>query len=176
MCQRRRAVRRIANFPGWSVITRSYALMHARENRHSHDALIAGRRFLPRHINQFNQLITCPTHTTHSHAPSRQYNCTMGNKTICIMEIPQSKTKRSLYNSISCATDYCALSLHSTCIHRRSLGEARALHPKKILLASLWGRGHMPPQNFYRIHNDLESLFEKKKQFLQNLFKIFKNL
>ena len=54
--------------------------------------------------------------------------------------------------------------------------------PPKILLASLWG-GHVHPQNFYRIHNDLESLFEKNKQigkvrtifskFVQNFFKKF---
>ena len=51
-------------------------------------------------------------------------------------------------------------------------GEARA-PTQKILLASLWGEGAHAPQNFYRIHNDLESLFKKNKQFLQNLFKIF---
>ena len=85
-----------ATYCEFSRLTRSYALTHARETRHSHDALIAGRRFLPRHINQYNdynQLITYPTHTTHSHAPSRQYNCTMGNKTIYIMKIPQSQTQ-----------------------------------------------------------------------------------
>ena len=52
-------------------------------------------------------------------------------------------------------------------------GEARAPPPQQVLLASLWGEGAHAPQNFYRIHNDLESLFEKNKQFLQNLFKIF---
>ena len=51
--------------------------------------------------------------------------------------------------------------------------ETRAPHPKQILLTSLWGEGAHAPQNFYRILNDLESLFEKIKQFLQNLFKIF---
>ena len=138
------------------------------------DPLVAGRRFLPRHINQNNQLITYPTHTTHSHTPSRQYNCTMGNKKIYIMEIPQCQTKWcSLYNSISGATDYCALSLHSTCIHRRSVGRGMCLPPKTNLLASLGGTC---PQNFYRINNDLESLFEKNKQFLQNLFKFFLKL
>ena len=35
--------------------TLSYALTHARETRHSHDALIAGPSdFLLRHINQYN--------------------------------------------------------------------------------------------------------------------------
>ena len=42
-------------------------------------------------------------------SPMRQYNCTMGNKRIYIMEIPQSQTECSLYNSISGATDYCTL-------------------------------------------------------------------
>ena len=55
------------------------------------------------------------------------------------------------------------LSLNSTCMHRRSVeghGLARS------------------PQKFYRIHNDLESLFEKNKQikkFQKHLFKIFSN-
>ena len=89
------------------------------------------------------------------------------------MGIPQSQIKCSLYNSISGATDYCALSLHSICIHRRSVGRGMRPPPKKFLLASLWGEGAHAPQKFCRIHNDLESLFEKNKQFLQNLFKIF---
>ena len=39
------------------------------DTRHSHDALIAGRRFLPRHINQ---LITYPhTHDTSLNAATR---------------------------------------------------------------------------------------------------------
>ena len=41
--------------------------------------------------------------------PMRQYNCTMGNKKIYIIGIPQSQTECSLYNSISGATDYCTL-------------------------------------------------------------------
>ena len=89
------------------------------------------------------------------------------------MEIPQSQTKCSLYNSTIGATDYCALSLHSTCIHRRSVGKVRAPPPKKKIFYWLHLRGAHAPQNFYRIHNDLESLFEMNKQFLQNLFKIF---
>ena len=69
----------------------------------------AGRRFLSRHING---LITYPQATLHTHtrqAEAAQYNCTMGNKKIYIMEIPQSQTECSLYNSISGATDYCTL-------------------------------------------------------------------
>ena len=42
-----------ATYCKFSRLTRSYALItHARETRHSHDALMAGRRFLPRHNNQ----------------------------------------------------------------------------------------------------------------------------
>ena len=60
--------------------------------------------------------------------------------------------------------------------------------PKKIFFYWLHfrGGGARAPQNFYRIHNYLESLFEKNKQigkfrkisskFLQNFLKIFKNL
>ena len=87
-----------ATYCEFSSLTRSYALTHARETRHSHDtfdALIAGRRFLPRHINQNNQLITYPTHTTHT----RQAANTIAQweiKKIYIMEIPQSQTKCSL--------------------------------------------------------------------------------
>ena len=103
-----------------------FALTHARETRHLHYALIAGRRFLPRHINQ---LITYPTHTTHSHAPSRQYNCTMGNKNIYIMEIPQSQTKCNLYNSISGATDLITVHLVYTVL---------------VFIGGPWGR-HVPP-------------------------------
>ena len=79
-------------------------------------------------------------------------------------------TKKITFFPIS--GDDCALSLHSTCIHKLSVGGGTCpLAPPQILLASLWG-AHAP-QNFYRIHNDLKSLFKKNKQFLQNLFKIF---
>ena len=52
-----------ATYCEFSRLTRSYALTHVRETRHSHDALIAGRN---------------------SHAPRGQYYCTMGNKNIYI--------------------------------------------------------------------------------------------
>ena len=47
---------------------------------------------------------------------------------------------------------------------------------KKFLLSS--PRGYVPPKNFYRIQNDLESLFEKNKligKFHKNSSKFFKN-
>ena len=47
------------------------------------------------------------------------------------MEIPQSQTKRSLYNSISGATDYCHLVYTVLVFIGGPWGEARAPHPKK---------------------------------------------
>ena len=75
------------------------------DTRHSHDALIidaliAGRRFLPRHIHHI---------PTHPHYTLTQAANTIAQWEIYIMEIPQSQTKCSLYNSISGATDYCTV-------------------------------------------------------------------
>ena len=141
MCQRRRAVRRIENFPG------SHAVTHLRmpeklATRMMHWCIDCWAQIFA----AYNQLITFtyPTHTTHSHAPSRKYNCTMGNKTIYIMEIPQSQTKCSLYNSISGATDYCALSLHSTCIHRRAVEGGTGPPPQFFYWLHLGGGAHVP--------------------------------
>ena len=123
----------------FSRLTRSYALTHSRENRHSHDALmhwLRGADFCRVTLNRYH--IPYPHNTLTRSKP--QIQCTMGNKTIY-----QSQTKRSLYNSISGATDYCALSLHITCIHRRSVGGGTCL-PPQFLLASLGG--HMPPKSF----------------------------
>ena len=114
--------------------------------------------------------IDCGAQLTRAKPP---IHCTMGNKKIYIMEISQCQTKCSLSNSISGATGNGALSLHSTCIHRQSVGRGTCPPPKKIFTGFALGEGTHAPQNFYRIHNDLESLFENNKQFLQNLFKIF---
>ena len=145
MCQRHRVLPRIANFPGSNAVT------HLRMSENSplaccFDALIAWRRFLPRHINQYNQLITYPTHTTHSQEPSRQYNCTMGNKTIYILEIPQVKPNavyitRPVMLLINVHLVYTVLVLIGG-----PWGEARAPHPKIFTGFNLGGGNTCPPK------------------------------
>ena len=77
-------LRRIANFPG------SHAVTHLRmpeklATRMMHWCIDCGAQIFA----AYNQLITFtyPTHTTHSHAPSRQYNCTMGQFTSVVLNL-----------------------------------------------------------------------------------------
>ena len=62
----------IANFPGSNAVTQ------VRKTRHSYDAVIVGRRFLPRKI---------PTHTRANTIAKWEI------KTNYIMKIPQSQTE-----------------------------------------------------------------------------------
>ena len=76
------------------------------DTRHSYDALIidaliAGRRFLPRHINH---IPTYPHYTLARAKPQIQLHNWKIEK-IYITKMPESQTDCSLYNSISGAND-----------------------------------------------------------------------
>ena len=109
-------LRRIAQvLPGSNAVTH---LRTPENTRHSHDALIARRRFLPRHINHIPTLhahtaqcsvlrifrlsspfVLCsqfwPRHTTHTHTHSHTHThhsiVTIENKNIYRMKIPESQ-------------------------------------------------------------------------------------